>query len=448
MTSTGRAVGLVLLTLVGVAFSEVTARACTCVGPNPPCQATWQSDAVFVARVLSIEDAPPSVEQGVPWPQIRVRLRVAEAFRGVTVGEVDVFTGRGGGDCGYAFVAGVDYLVYAYRHPANGGLRTGICSRTRLLSEAAEDLRYLRGPARQQPTRARIFGRIYRHDPVGDQQPPVSVPLAGIRVTAQSEQQTYRARTDANGAYEMPVLTGKYRMSFDVPDELYVYNGLIAEVQDLRGCAEVDVAAQWNGRVFGRILAADGNPVPGFSLSLIRAAALGGFYIDWSLNGRTDGDGRYEISHLPEGAYHLVVDPWELAGKRPPAVRAALKDAGSVNTIDVPRGQRVEARDMTLPSTLRPAEVRGVVIDPAGKPAAGVKVYIKIDTNEILYLPSPAVTDERGRFSMTVPEGRHYRLVAEGYENGRYAFNGELRGLDPGAAKELTLQLKPLKSGG
>jgi hypothetical protein len=58
----------------------------------------------------------------------------------------------GGGDCGYAFQSGVDYIVYAYKN-SEGHLETGICSRTRPLTQAAaEDLAYLRAVSQLPPT--------------------------------------------------------------------------------------------------------------------------------------------------------------------------------------------------------------------------------------------------------------------------------------------------------
>ena len=77
-----------------------------------------------------------------------VRIQLADVFSGVDSKEkeIEVVTGQGGGDCGYPFQVGVDYVVYARRN-AEGQLETGICSRTRTLAQAAEDLDYFRGMA-------------------------------------------------------------------------------------------------------------------------------------------------------------------------------------------------------------------------------------------------------------------------------------------------------------
>lgn len=75
-------------------------------------------------------------------------MQVREVLNGVGPGqqEVEIATGLGGGDCGFAFQVGADYVVYAYRN-SEGRLETGICSRTRLLSQAAEDVEYIRSMA-------------------------------------------------------------------------------------------------------------------------------------------------------------------------------------------------------------------------------------------------------------------------------------------------------------
>src|SRR5689334_10755578 len=134
-------------------FALLAARAwaCSCaVSPlgNPPCQSAWQADAVFTGMVLEVDDpGMPIVRPGGPPPSRtkRVRFRVGEAFTGLApkLQEVLVETGLGGGDCGYPFTRGRDYIVYAYQR--NGVLSTGICSSTRPVEDAAPQLAYFHG---------------------------------------------------------------------------------------------------------------------------------------------------------------------------------------------------------------------------------------------------------------------------------------------------------------
>ncbi len=50
-------------------------------------------------------------------------------------------TGLGGGDCGYKFIENEEYLVYGYIR--DGISRTNICTGTKLLTAAKEDLKFL-----------------------------------------------------------------------------------------------------------------------------------------------------------------------------------------------------------------------------------------------------------------------------------------------------------------
>ena len=111
---------------------------------GPLCQAYFQSDAVLVGTVRSVTERNVTLEGDEDRPVDRrfVHLTIERIGRGVQGGEVDVWTGLGGGDCAFDFKPGQRYVVYASRHK-DGTLSTGICSRTRLASEADEDLAYL-----------------------------------------------------------------------------------------------------------------------------------------------------------------------------------------------------------------------------------------------------------------------------------------------------------------
>jgi hypothetical protein len=192
------------LAVASIAFSR-DAAACSCIGTRPACQAFWDPGAVFVGRVLSIE---PSASSGGPSPETRrVRFEIAEPFHGVSEPAVDVFTGSGGGDCGYAFTVGESYLVYAYQSERSPRLSTGICSRTRPLSGAAEDLAYLRTLPQNGALGATITGVVYHRDriitlPAGA---TMMAPVASLELVMDCGGAAYRGTTDANGHF---VITG------------------------------------------------------------------------------------------------------------------------------------------------------------------------------------------------------------------------------------------------
>lgn len=119
---------------------------CTCVPPGPPRQAFEQADAVFRGVVLDVSTRRN--RSGPRWLlPTRVRVRVTERWKGVGADRVVVVrTGTGGGDCGYRFVPGGEYVIYAWANE-DSGLMTGICTRTSQVEHAGEDLRELRALA-------------------------------------------------------------------------------------------------------------------------------------------------------------------------------------------------------------------------------------------------------------------------------------------------------------
>src|SRR4051812_35469241 len=130
-----------LLVVGALVAGENDALACSCMWSGPPCQATWTADAIFVGTVVSISPID-HLSLGAPYQSRLVKVNVERAFIGAASGPLEIVTGMGGGDCGYDFKVGVKYLVYAHKSDASI-LTASICSRTKLLAAAGEDLQYL-----------------------------------------------------------------------------------------------------------------------------------------------------------------------------------------------------------------------------------------------------------------------------------------------------------------
>ena len=114
------------------------ALACKCM-PQSPADSLAQAVAVFEAKVVELRD--PGPEKTGPAAQRAVKLAVVRAWKGVESEAVDVLTPSEGAACGYTFVQGASYLVYASAD--SDGLHVLSCSRTRPISEAGEDLALL-----------------------------------------------------------------------------------------------------------------------------------------------------------------------------------------------------------------------------------------------------------------------------------------------------------------
>lgn len=111
------------------------ALACKCM-QAPPAQAFEQAVAVFEGRVVEIiEPAPNSTG---PAHARTVRLQAIRSWKGVESESVELTTAADSAACGFAFAKELNYLVYAFAE--EGHLRVSACSRTRPMTDAAEDL--------------------------------------------------------------------------------------------------------------------------------------------------------------------------------------------------------------------------------------------------------------------------------------------------------------------
>lgn len=143
---------------------SVDAVACECAGRVSVEKQYASAPIVFMGRVESVRDRWSSFSR--LWSHVErwfrvtpsfddrryctdygmeVTFAVRKAWKGVSSRRQTLVTGRGGGDCGFEFQPGIDYLVYAYP-PGQDGCQTNICTRTREAEYAAEDLAYLQRP--------------------------------------------------------------------------------------------------------------------------------------------------------------------------------------------------------------------------------------------------------------------------------------------------------------
>jgi hypothetical protein len=131
---------------LGVSIAAVRdARACQCAEPPPPAVAAARADAVFTATVSSIENGSLTTGNGSTLPTHVVHMHVDLAWRAMEAGDdIAVVTSNTDAACGYPFAVGRAYLVYAVR--SDGAWVASLCSRTRPLDDANEDLAALGSP--------------------------------------------------------------------------------------------------------------------------------------------------------------------------------------------------------------------------------------------------------------------------------------------------------------
>ena len=393
--------------------------------PGPACQEAFRAKAVFVATVVSVEDAQPSVaaDRAVVSSLRRVRMRVTEAFTGVSTREVIVNTGQGGGDCGYAFTAGGSYVVYAHEWEGDT-LFTTICSRTKPVRDAAEDLAYLRSFTKAPAREGRIIGEAVHWDDdhaSGRRSPRRPVP--DLRIVIEDDTRSIAARTDRDGHFDVRAPVGEYRVRADAPPGTYFeVSRPVVRLADPRGCAEVDVALHSDGHVAGRVVNSRGEPVPHLALQLGPPARMDDGWSLSTLAGRTDTDGRFDIGKVPPGSYLLGFNTEQNSSNGLPVYpRAFLPGVTArlqAEVIELGPGQRVTTADFVVPEAIPFTTIVGTVLEQDGRFAAGVNVYLKADSDAGRLIGPAVVTGIDGRFSLAAVEGQSYRVLAERVDPG------------------------------
>ncbi|MBN7813715.1 hypothetical protein J0A68_22365, partial [Algoriphagus sp. H41] len=131
-------------------LTTLNSFACSCVGTETIKQAFKRSEIVFVGTVVSSQPYEQKQEPlGGGFIDIyyhnEVTFEVTGWFKGKSTTSQIIYTGVGGGDCGFHFEVGEQYIVYAtkdgvYMELGNSKMQTNICDRTNKLSELTEDL--------------------------------------------------------------------------------------------------------------------------------------------------------------------------------------------------------------------------------------------------------------------------------------------------------------------
>ncbi len=137
---TGKAGLLLILTTLLLSVSPTPAYACSCAQLPPPLDFLEASDAVFSGRVLSVEGIPLQNDpDGIDIP-VEVTFQVSKVWKGPSDGTLVVETSLEGSLCGLGrtFRINEEYLVYAFGEESE--LRTNLCTRTKEITNAQEDL--------------------------------------------------------------------------------------------------------------------------------------------------------------------------------------------------------------------------------------------------------------------------------------------------------------------
>jgi hypothetical protein len=273
---------------------------------------------------------------------------------------------------------GESYVVYAHRSPT-GQLSTSICSRTRPVANAADDLTYLRSLAAIRPADlARVAGRVqlWEWPRRADRE---LQPMPGITVTATGESRTFSARADNRGEFELTGLpVGEYEVVARAPQG---YDGvpLSVKINDPRGCGAPVLYVRYDGRVIGRVVDGRGGGIRGLPLELVSAADVD----------KPGGSGN--------------------------GVQAWTSADGTFELRLVAVGDRVGLRDFVIPDNIRLVTIDGLVVDEAGRPVSDASIALRDNTEGPNIIGPRFVTGDDGRFAFSVVEGGKYDVHVTRY---------------------------------
>ena len=397
-----------LVFLLMVLSSDV--NACSCAfGGGMPCHDYWKAAAVFTGTVI-YSSTTTSKRGEYDVRERLVRFNIDQPFRGVKGKEVEVRTGLGDSDCGYNFRLGGQYLVYAYGD--GDKLATGICSRTRPVSEAADDLAYFQGLATAEPG-ATISGEVKRLDQAARWEERLQ-PVSDVRIVIEGPSRRVEAITDKKGNYRVSGLApNSYKVRVELPDGLSIHNPeQEARVFD-RGCAEISFWVESDTRVRGKVFDAQGQPAADVLMELVPAEGqVDGF----ATLVTTDKVGRYEMKLVRPGRYLFGVRIYGSAGSTympfPRTYYPGVREADRATVISVVEGQRIDLNDLILPPRFVERILNGIVVDTDGRPVSGATVWLKENEYQDRDMPYRKETDSDGRFSFKVYEGINYNLRA------------------------------------
>ena len=302
-------------------FSPSVLRACSCVVIGTGC-GPWSlqgEGAVFLGKVTAkVAQARPDAA-GTSDPPIgyAVHFSVDEGFYGAESGrEAVVYTGSGLGDCGYPFVVGTSYLVYAGAG-GDGRLSTGTCSGTKPEIISGGVLKQLRA-IRDRGHGFELFGTVFvLPKGAGSVDQIESQPLEGVPVGAiGSHGASFSTVTDHHGAYSFDWLPpDTYSLQDVLPAGFALAQGaapqpFVITAADKRapnfGCL-VDVYVGPDCQISGTVVDATGVPMPGFvTLEPADPKEAAAARLRGGLRGDETEDGNFTLPQLPPGRYRLV----------------------------------------------------------------------------------------------------------------------------------------------
>lgn len=401
-----------------LAVSSISAWACKCPG-YPSAKDAWRdSPLVFIG---SVDRVSPELSGGHPMSGEQIAwVRVTEPFKGVKTDQVfelrDQFSSCFGG-----YRAGTILLFYLHPGEEQGTWIAPGCHRTRFVTEAADDLGFLRGlPDSARGNRLSGMVQLFEDDPVkGFHKDRV---LPGVRVRATGPSHSYECFTNSQSLYEFRDLQpGRYSVTIDYPAGTILRFPIVygrhkfqsddthVEVTADSGNA-IDFALSPDTEISGRVLDPDGHPMKDVCLAIeplqVKPQSAP------RITSCTKADGSYVFDKISATSYRIVANFGGQMSAAAPFGRlyypgtAKVEQAGVVT---LSAGQHLTGINVQVPELARRFELRGQVTFSDGVPVPKQGLEFRgSDRRHLGYVQ----TDGNGKFAMQILAGRGGELTS------------------------------------
>jgi hypothetical protein len=343
-----------------------------------------------------------------------VEFAEVQPYRGLQASVATVITAGSGPACGYNFKKGERYLVYATGKA--GALVTGICSRTRLLGEASEDLRFLLTLSDSSRTRARVYGTIDGERRRTSSDSKGHGPISDVFVSLVGQRGIFSASTDDRGQYEVAVPPGKYDITVVPPSEYWTrYLQRTVELSNARACAVADFSLRFDGRIRGVVRHAPGGPAANALVQLMAAEDVGKSGYIQTTNVFSDAGGSFEFSPVSPGRYVVGIDlvrQFDPKVVYPATFYPGTANPATATIVQLDGGEHRDLEAMTVPAARRSFQLTGMVVHEDGSPEPGADVVLRVGIEKFRQVAGGIRAKSDGSFSFVVHEGLSYTAHA------------------------------------
>jgi hypothetical protein len=381
--------------------------ACSCLANIQTCQRFGFSDAIFVGTAVGVKN------EGV---KEFTTFEIKETIAGANAKTL-VVQNREGSSCDIVFEQGETYLIFA-SGDAKKGYSSYLCSGNLRLSEAQDlliELKNLPPPG----SGGKIYGNVSE---ALKKRREESVPMPGVDMTIREiggRRKVYKAVTDGKGDYQIIVPPGKYKVVPTIPvyADLNLYSEDPVTVKD-QSCEDKSFTVSNDAQVSGKIIDADGKPVPEIRVELI-AVGENPEPFDGEA-GYSDEKGEFIIYSVPAGRYTLSVNfnvAPDLERPFPTTFYPFASEREKAKVFEIGLGQSINNLIFRLPPRIKAQKITGKVVFPDGTPAAGMTVNLQENDSDSSF--SYTQTDENGNFTVEGFSGDRYNFGVTYYGDDR-----------------------------